>query len=76
MAAGKEENGRYLAKFDAKGISPMDILSWNMEGTSKELLNDMIFFLSVMLFLYGVKNCIPIVYIYWSSRHFAEISYV
>lgn len=34
MGAGKEETGRYSAKFDVKGISPIDILSMNMEGTS------------------------------------------
>lgn len=33
MAAGKEETGRYSTQFGVKGISPMDILSMNMEGT-------------------------------------------
>lgn len=33
MAAGKEEIGRYSAKFDVSGISPVDIFSMNMEGT-------------------------------------------
>lgn len=34
MGAGKEETGRYSAKFDVKGISPIDVLSMSMEGTS------------------------------------------
>lgn len=34
VAAGKEEAGRYSAKFDVKGISPIEILSVNMEGNS------------------------------------------